>query len=64
LKFLVTSARQNATNYCNFNNKPSQQELPLIFTSDAQKKVILKNTVMNRDRSVKTFVTFLIKHIN
>jgi len=62
LKFLVTSARQNATNYCNFNNKPSQQELPLIFTSDAQ--VILKNTVMNRDRSVKTFVTFLIKHIN
>jgi hypothetical protein len=52
LKFLVKSARQNVTNYCNFSNKTSQQDPSLIFTSDAQ--VILKNTVMNRGRSVKT----------
>jgi len=26
LKFLVTSARPNATNYCSFNNKTSQQD--------------------------------------
>jgi hypothetical protein len=62
LQLSITSARQNVNNCCHFNNKTSQQDSFLLFTFRPQ--VILKNTIMNIDRRLKTQLAFLIKRIN